>query len=394
MTIKVTTDRYIFDTYNRYPLVIQRAKGSWVWDERRKKYLDFFSGLAVSGIGHNLPPVVDAVQKQTAKLIHSSNYYYNEPAAKLAEALCQRSFAGKVFFCNSGTEANEAAIKLARRYGSAKGRTDILVFENGFHGRTLGALAATAQPQFHRGFGPLPQGFVVAPLNDLDAVERAITAYTTAILIEPVQGEGGVLPATLAFLRGLRALAHRFGLLLMFDEVQCGMGRTGDLFAYQTFGVEPDVVTLAKGLGGGMPIGAMLCRQELGSVLGPGDHGSTFGANPVCCAAALAVLNMISPKLLKNVKDQSKALFSELKAEFGSHPIVRDIRGVGLMVGMELSVPGAPLVQACWEQGLLINCTQGNVLRFLPPLRLSTPERRFATGVLKRVFRTVGRAPS
>jgi acetylornithine/N-succinyldiaminopimelate aminotransferase len=386
MDIKKLTNQYIFNTYKRTPLVIQRAQGSWVWDSKGKKYLDFFSGLAVSGIGHALPPVVAAIQAQSKKLLHTSNLFYTEPAARLAEVLCKRSFASKVFFCNSGAEANEAAIKLARKFGSKDGRYEIIVFENSFHGRTLGALAATAQPKFHEGFGPLPLGFPVAKFNQIDSVERLISPRTTAILIEPIQGEGGVRPSTRQFLSDLRALADRHGLLLIFDGVQCSLGRTGDLFSYQTYGVIPDVLTLAKGLGGGMPIAAMLGNEKVANVLGPGDHGTTFGGNPVCSAAALAVLEMLSPKVLKNVKKQGDAILSDL-GPLARYPFVRELRGVGLMIGMELSIPGGPFVEAAQKRGLLINCTQNVVLRFLPPLALSDSERRYAMRVLGQIFR-------
>ena len=387
MDIKALTDTYIFNTYRRYPLVIKRARGSWVWDEKGKKYLDFFSGLAVSGVGHNMPPVVAAIRAQTAKLLHCSNYYYSEPAARLARELCTRSFAGKVFFSNSGSEANECAIKLARRHGWKQGgRHEIIVFEDSFHGRTLGSLAATAQPKFHEGFGPLPGGFVVAKMNDLHSVERLIGARTAAILIEPIQGESGIHPARKEFLAGLRRLATQSKLLLMFDEVQCGLGRLGDLFAYQSYGVEPDVLTLAKGLGGGVPIAATLAREELSSLLGPGDHGTTFGANPVCCAAALAVLKMLSPRLLKNVLSQGEVLQRELQSMVANHELVKEVRGAGLMIGIELTVPGAPFVDSCRDQGLLINCTQGNVLRLLPPLAISSAERQYGLRILKKVF--------
>jgi len=389
MDIKSLTDQYIFNTYKRNPLVIKRAKGSWVWDEKGKKYLDFFSGLAVSGIGHALPPVLAAIQSQSKKLIHASNLFYTEPAALLAEQLCKRSFAKKVFLCNSGAEANEAAIKLARKFGSKDGRYEIIVFENSFHGRTLGALAATAQPKFHEGFGPLPPGFPVAKFNQIDSAERLINPRTTAILIEPIQGEGGIRPATRQFLSDLRALADRHGLLLMFDSVQCSLGRTGDLFSYETYGVVPDVMTLAKGLGGGMPIGAMLGSAKVADVLGPGDHGTTFGGNPVCSMASLAVLKMLSPKLLKNVKHQGQAIVKEIEP-LARFPFVRELRAVGLMIGMELTLPGAPFVEACRKRGLLINCTQGNVLRFLPPLALTDAERRFALDILRQVFRHGG----
>jgi acetylornithine/N-succinyldiaminopimelate aminotransferase len=384
--IKKKTDAYIFNTYKRYPLVMTRAKGSWIWDETGKKYLDFFSGLAVSGIGHNMPAVVRAVQKQAKILMHSSNLYYSKPAAELAEQLCKRSFAKKVFFCNSGAEANETAIKLMRKNGYPQGRYEIIVFENSFHGRTLGALAATAQPKFHEGFGPLPAGFPVAKLNRLDTVEALITPKTAGILIEPIQGEGGINPAHPDFLKGLWELARQHQLVLAFDGVQCSLGRTGDLFSYQTYGIEPDVLTLAKGLGGGMPIGAVLASAAFADVLQPGDHGTTFGGNPVCSAAALAVLRLLSPTMLRKVKKEGRALMEELRQLVSAYPFVKELRGVGLMIGVELTIPGAPFVEACRAKGLLINCTQGNVLRFLPPLALSISERRFALKVLQAVF--------
>ena len=382
MDIKKITEEYQFNTYKRNPIVIKKAAGSWVWDDKGKKYLDFFSGLAVSGIGHVMPPVVAAIQAQSKKLLHTSNLFYSEPAAFLAQELCKRSFAKKVFLCNSGAEANEAAIKLARKYGSQNGRYEIIVFENSFHGRTLGALAATAQPKFHEGFGPLPPGFPVAKFNQMDSVERLVSSRTAAILIEPIQGEGGIRPCTRAFLTELRALADKHNLLLIFDEVQCSLGRTGDLFSYQTYGVVPDVLTLAKGLGGGMPMAAMLGSEKVATVLGLGDHGTTFGGNPVCSAAALAVLKMLSPKVLKNVKKQGASIVHDLQT-LAKYPFVRELRAVGLMIGIELTIPGAPFVEACQKKGMLINCTQGNVLRFLPPLALSDSERRFAMKTLQ-----------
>jgi len=384
--IKKKTAEYIFNTYKRNPLVIARAKGSWVWDDKGKKYLDFFSGLAVSGIGHSMPSVVRAIQKQAKTLIHTSNLYYTAPAAELAEQLCKRSFAKKVFFCNSGAEANEAAIKLMRKNGYPRGRYEIIVFENSFHGRTLGALAATAQPKFHEGFGPLPPGFPVAKMNQLQTVEALIGPKTAGILIEPIQGEGGIYPATPEFLKGLRELATRHQLVLAFDGVQCSLGRTGDLFSYQTYSIEPDILTLAKGLGGGMPIGALLANAEFSDTLKPGDHGTTFGGNPVCCAAALAILKLLSPSMLKNVRKQGQQLMKELGQLIQGKSVVKEIRGLGFMIGLELSIPGAPLVDACREKGLLINCTQGTILRFLPPLALSAQEQRFALNILREVL--------
>lgn len=387
MDAKKLTDQYILNTYKRYPLVIKKAKGSWVWDDKGKKYLDFFSGLAVSGIGHNMPAVVKAIQSQAAKLLHTSNLYYTEPAAKLAEALIKRSFPGRIFFSNSGSESNECAIKLARRHGWRNGgRHEIIVFENSFHGRTLGSLAATAQPKFHEGFGPLPQGFVVAKVNDLHSVERVINAKTAAIFIEPVQGEGGIYTSTPEFLAGLRKLATDNQLLLMFDEVQCGLGRLGTLFAYQHYGVMPDVLTLAKGLGGGMPIAATLIAEKYIDLIGPGDHGTTFGGNPVCSAAGLAVLNLLTPKLLKTVQKEGAALLQEVKALVANHQKVKEVRGAGFMIGIDLNEPGADIVQGCRDHGLLINCTQNHILRFLPPLAMSTTEKRFALKVLQAVL--------
>jgi len=386
MDTKVKTDQFIFNTYKRNPLTIARAKGSWVWDEKGKKYLDFFSGLAVSGIGHSLPTVVKAIQKQAAQLIHSSNLYYTKPAAELAEVLCKRSFADRVFFANSGAEANEAAIKLVRKFGHSKGRHEMIVFENSFHGRTLGALAATAQPKFHVGFGPLPAGFPVAKINHIETVQAVLGPKTAGILIEPVQGEGGIRPATKEFLQQLRRLANEHGLVLVYDSVQCSLGRTGDLFSYETYGVEPDVMTLAKGLGGGMPIGAVLAKEPFSDVLQPGDHGTTFGGNPVCAAAAIEILKLLSPAMLKNVREQGKVLMKELRDLIAGKPFVKEFRGVGLMIGIELTTAGAPIVDACRAKGLLINCTQGNVLRFLPPLALSAAERKFALKILKDVL--------
>ncbi len=386
MNIQKLTDAYQFNTYKRNPLVIRRAQGSWVWDDKGKKYLDFFSGLAVSGIGHRLPAVVRAVTEQSKRLLHASNLYYTEPAARLAFELCDRSFAKKVFLCNSGAEANEAAIKLARKFGHQNGdRYEIIVFENSFHGRTLGALAATAQPRFHEGFGPLPAGFPVAKFNQIDSVERLISPRTAAILIEPIQGEGGIRPADRTFLKDLRALADRHRLLLMFDGVQCSIGRTGHLFSYETYGVIPDVLTLAKGLGGGMPIAAMLGGAKVQDVFTYGDHGTTFGGNPVCSAAALAVLRSLTPKIFRNVKRQSAALMQDFST-LTKYPFIRELRGLGLMIGLELSIPGAPFVEACRKKGLLINCTQNVVLRFLPPLALSDSERCLALKTLKNVF--------
>lgn len=378
---------YIFQTYRRQPLVIKKAKGSWVWDVAGKKYLDFFCGLAVNNLGHCHPAVVKAAEAQLKTLIHSSNVYYTQPQILLARELVARSFPGKVFFCNSGAEANETAFKLARRWGQSHNRTEVISFENSFHGRTLAAVTLTGQRKYQSGFAPLAEKVVYAAWNDLDSVNRLISDKTCAIFIEPVQGEGGINVADRIFLKALRELATRKNLLLVFDEVQCGMGRTGELFAFQHFGVEPDVLCLAKGLGGGLPIGAVVAKPEIAALFSPGDHASTFGGNPVVAAAALAVLKTMSPAFLAAARKKGLQLMQALQGLQREYPsLIKEVRGLGLMLGMELTVLGSTYVDSCRQMGLLINCTHDTVLRIVPPLTVSGPEIASGVKILNQAF--------
>jgi len=373
MEIKTLEKKFIINTYNRKPestVLIKRGEGVYVWDELGNRYLDFVSGLAVNSLGHCHPAVVEAVCRQAEKLLHTSNLYYTEPQVRLAEVLVRHSVADKVFFCNSGAEANEAAIKLARKYGKQKrgaGTHEIITAERSFHGRTLAAVTATGQPKYHQGFEPMVSGFRYGRFNDLESFAALVNERTCAILVEPLQGEGGVYPADAEFLAGLRRLCDEHGLLLIFDEVQSGIGRTGRLFAYEHFAVEPDAFTLAKALGGGLPIGALCVRGEAADCFVPGDHASTFGGNPVACAAALAVLDVVlGDGFLAHVEQMGDYLMTGLRQL--RSPAVTGPRGLGLMVGLEVNGDGGALVAYCQERGLLLNCIGGHVLRFLPPL--------------------------
>ncbi|HEX4142826.1 MAG TPA: aspartate aminotransferase family protein [Pirellulales bacterium] len=366
--------RYVVPNYRRYNIVLARGEGSYVWDTDGRRYLDFFPGWGCNLLGHCPEAVVKAVQEQVATLIHVPNTWYTEAQGRWAQALSERSFGGQAFFCNSGTEANEAAIKLARLH-TPKERYKIITFEGGFHGRTLGATAATAQPKYHEGLGPLMAGFVYAPFGDLDVTRRLIDDETAAILVEPVQGEGGVVIPPDGFLQGLRELADENKILLMFDEVQTGCGRTGQWFAYQHFGVTPDVMTLAKALCGGVAGGALLTTAEIAPSLRPGMHAATFGGNPLAARAGLAAIEMIEQEHLLDHARQLSDLFRErLSALAQECELVREVRILGLMIGLELSIEGAPVVEACLERGLLVNCTQNTVLRLLPAMNLTTAQ--------------------
>jgi len=389
--------KYIINTYNRNPEnnpLIVRGKGTFLWDEKGKQYLDFVGGLAVNAFGHAYPPVVSAIREQLEKVIHTSNLYYTAPQVQLAKCLVENSALEKTFFCNSGAEANEAAIKLARKYSKLHGgenKYEIITALKSFHGRTLATLTATGQEKFQKGFEPLPPGFRYAQFNDLQSFQSQVNESTCAIMIEPVQGEGGVYPAEAKFLKGLRRLCDENNLLLIFDEVQCGMGRTGKLFAYEHYGVEPDIMTLAKALGGGLPIGAMLCREEVASGFSPGDHASTFGGNPVVCAAALAVLeSLLQEGFLEDVAARG-AYFLEklelLKKMFSGE--VQEVRGKGLILGLELNSSGLEVQRSCREKGLLINCIGGKILRFLPPLNVTKEEIDSAMEILQNTMTEV-----
>jgi len=376
--IKADDARYVLNTYGRQPdinLFITKGAGSNVWDDEGKEYLDLVTGLAVNSVGHCHPRVVKAIQEQAETLLHTSNLYYSAPQAELARVLAENSLQGKVFFANSGAEVNEAAIKLARKYSKDPYR--IITAWRSFHGRTLATITATAQPRFHKGFDPLVEGFDYATFNDLNSFEQLVTEQTCAIMVEPVQGEGGVYPADPDFLRGLRRLCDEKGLLLIFDEIQCGMGRTGSLWAYQDYQVEPDILTCAKALGGGLPLGAMVCREELSSGLGPGEHASTFGGNPVSCRAALAVFEVLLEEgLLEQVNEKGTLIREQLEQICRQLPgAIKEVRGKGLLLAIELQEPVAKQLQRELQQkGFLVNSMGDQVIRLLPPLIINQEE--------------------
>jgi acetylornithine aminotransferase len=353
-------------------LVLVRGEGSRLWDAEGREYLDFVAGLAVCGLGHAPPAVARAAAEQLSRLVHVSNIYYTTPMVELAEELVRLSFADRVFFCNSGTEAVEAAIKLCRRYSHERygpGRHKMVCMHNSFHGRTFGALSATGQEKFWQGFEPLLPGFVFVPMNDLPALEAVVDDSVCAVLLEPVQGEGGVNPATAEYLAGVRRLCDQRGALLVYDEVQCGLGRTGRLFAHEHTGVAPDVMALAKALAGGLPMGALVATEEAAGAFVPGSHASTFGGGPVIAAVALASLKILSdPDFLAMVREKGDYVGEKLQDLKNRLPMVEEIRGMGLMWGIQVDREGTPVVTACRERGLLVNCTQGNVIRLLPPL--------------------------
>lgn len=385
-------DRYIIHTYKRQPLLLVKGKGAYLWDSSGKKYLDFFSGLAVNNVGNCNAKVVKAIRRQAGMLMHTSNIYYTEPMLKVAEMLGDY-FDGKVFFCNSGAEANEAAIKLARKWGNDDGdRFEIITMENSFHGRTLTTITATGQPKYQKGFEPLPEGFRYAKFNDLGSVEDLISPKTCAIMVEPIQGEGGVTIGEIAFIKGLREICDEKNLLLIFDEVQTGIGRTGSLFAFEYYSVKPDVLTCAKALGGGLPIGVMIASQKYAGVFEPGNHASTFGGNAIACAAAQAVLEtMQKENLLENAKSMGELLLEKLTAFQAKYPFIKDIRGKGVMIGIELEMSGAEIVEQARKKGLLINCTADKVIRLLPPLTIKRNHITECVKILDTIFSQVKR---
>jgi len=382
-------DRYVFANYTRLSVVIVRGRGSRIWDADGKKYLDFFPGWAVSGIGHCHPRVVAAIKKQAARLIHIANNFYSEQQGLLAKAIAEHSFGGKCFFCNSGAEAVEAAIKLARKY-TPPGRFRIITMENSFHGRTLAAITATAQPKYQAGFEPLPEGFSYVPFNDLAAVERAVDEKTAAVMVEPIQGEGGINVADADYIKGLRELCDRTKTVLIFDEVQTGMGRTGKYFAYEHYGVVPDIMTMAKSLGGGVAIGAIEARPEIAAAFVPGSHASTFGGNSLAAAAALAVFEAIdAEKLLANTVRMGKYLRGKLDRFAAKYDFIREVRGKGVMLGVELAMPGAGVVASALDKGLNINCTHDTVLRIMAPMTVTKGEIDEGIRILGSVFEEV-----
>ena len=388
--IKTLGEKYVMNTYGRYPVALVRGEGTLVWDADGKEYLDFLGGIAVNALGHCAPEVTGALKEQADTLIHCSNLYWIEPQVQLARLLCENSVFDKVFFCNSGAEANEGAIKLARKYSELKygpGRHTVLTMDNSFHGRTLATLTATGQPKFHKHFHPLPEGFSYAPFNDTAAFEEALTDDVCAVLLEPVQGEGGVFAADADFLSRVQELCRKKDILLILDEVQTGMGRTGHLFGYEAYGLTPDLMTLAKGLGGGVPIGAFLATEAVARAFSPGDHGSTFGGNPLNTRVGQAVLEtMTAPGFLEGVREASSYFRRGLNVLKEKYSFIREIRGLGLMVGLDLTFPGAELTRQGFEEGLLFNCTNNTTLRFLPPLTISREEMDRALAILDSLF--------
>ncbi len=388
------TEKNIFQTYSRYPVTLASGKGSRVWDETGKEYLDFLSGIAVCNLGHCHPAVVKAAQDQLEKLIHVSNFFYTEPQAKLAELLIENSFADKIFFCNSGAEANEAAIKLARKYEHEHAdpkRFEIITMGYSFHGRTFATLSATGQKKFQQGFEPLLPGFQHVPFNDIDALRGAVTDLTSAIMLEPIQGEGGVNIPSERFMKEVRELCDERDILLIFDEVQVGMGRTGKLFAYEHFGVEPDIMTLAKALAGGLPAGAMLAGKKIAESFSPGTHASTFGGNPVVMAAGVAVMKELSTTaVLENCSGMGIYFCKKLNELRGQYPeIIKEVRGKGLIIGMELNIDGKEIVKSCLVSGLIINCTRDTILRFLPPINVTEKEIDECLDVLGGILKEI-----
>ncbi|MDR2117286.1 MAG: aspartate aminotransferase family protein [Planctomycetaceae bacterium] len=380
-------NKYVIGNYTRYPVSLVRGEGSEVWDAEGRRYIDFFPGWGCGLYGHCPKPVVEAVQKQVAKLIHVPNTWYTELQGQWAKLLSERSFGGQAFFCNSGAEANEAAIKLVRLH-SSKERYKIITFQGSFHGRTMGAISATAQPKYHEGLGPLLAGFIYVPYGDLKAVEEAIDNETAAIMIEPIQGEGGVRMPPEGFLQGLRKICNENKLLLVFDEVQTGCGRTGDWFAYQYFGVEPDLMTLAKAVSGSLTGAALLAKKEIASSLRPGMHAATYGGNPIAAAAGIAAIEMIEAEgLLERAKKIGDIFRAELSDLANEVDVIQDVRGVGVMIGVELAVEGAPFVKACMDRGLLINCTHNTILRLLPAMNINEQLVREGLDILADVLR-------
>lgn len=385
------SDKVFMKTYGRFPVAMVEGDGCRLKDADGREYLDFVAGIAVCSLGHCYKPVTEAICEQAAKLVHVSNLYHTLPQTELAELLVENSFADRVFFANSGAEANEAAIKLARIY-SGEGKFEIISLEGSFHGRTLATVAATGQPKFHKGFEPLPAGFRYAPFGDIKALEQIILPETCAILCEPLQGEGGVRPMDTEYLKGIRKLCDDRGLLLIFDEVQVGIGRTGSLFAYEQFGVEPDIITLAKALGNGMPIGAMLSKEKVAAAFGPGTHASTFGGNPISCAAAIVTLKtMLEGEFLEGVLEKGVYLAEQLDILAKQHPqLAEGVRGLGLIQGLVLKPDatqhGPVIINKLFENGVLLNFAGNAVLRCIPPLIVSRDEIDMLISALDKVL--------
>ena len=383
-------DEVMMQTYARFPLVLVKGKGCVVWDMEGRSYKDFVAGIAVCNLGHAHPGVTEALQKQSEMLWHVSNLYYTVPQTELAEWLTDHSFADRVFFCNSGAEANEAAIKLCRKYFYDRGEKEryrIVSMTQSFHGRTMAALSATGQDKIKKGFNPVLGGFDFVSFNDIDALKQKIGPHTAAVMLEPIQGEGGVRCPSPDYLQAVRKICDDTGTLLVFDEIQTGMGRTGKLFAYEHFDIVPDVMTLAKALGNGLPIGAMLAREPVASAFSPGAHATTFGGTPIVTAVALEVVKTMEKQDIPGQCEKVGSYFKKgLQSLQEKHPLIKEIRGFGLLIGMELKIKGAAVVAACQERGFLVNCIQESILRFAPPLIVEKPDIDMLVDCLDQVF--------
>jgi len=388
------SDKHLMTFTKRYPVALVRGEGSRVWDSNGKEYLDFTGGIAVTALGHSHPKVVGTLREQAATLVHVSNYFHIPQQAQLAQLLCEHSFADRVFFSNSGAEANETAIKLARKWAKEHGssdRGDIISMRGGFHGRTLATVTATAQEKYHHGFEPLPGGFKYVAYNDLKALARAIDSRTAAVLVEPIQGEGGVIVPDEGYLPGLRKLCDEAGILLILDEIQTGMGRTGKLWAYEHSGIAPDIMTVAKALANGVPIGATLATEDVARVFTPGTHGSTFGGNPLATAVGVTVFStLIEDRLAERAGRMGRLVLEALEAIRAKHPkVVKEVRGRGLLVGLDLVPPVGDAVAACRERGLLVLTAGDNTLRLAPALVVSEKEIAEACGIIDVALKAV-----
>jgi predicted acetylornithine/succinylornithine family transaminase len=388
--IKALADENIMQTYKRFPIVLVKGQGQKVWDANGKEYLDFVAGIAVCNLGHSHPGVIAALKIQLDQLTHVSNLYYTEPQAQLAKLLVANSFADKVFFCNSGAEANEAAIKLARKYAHENlgdDKFELITMKDSFHGRTMATITATGQEKFQFGFTPLLEGFTYVPFSDLNALKKAINKKTCGVMVEPIQGEGGVNIPDDKYLQGVRSICDQHNILLIIDEVQTGIGRTGKMFAYEHAGIEPDIMTLAKALGNGFPVGAMLAKDKIAQSFTPGNHGSTFGGNPLAMSAALATLQiMLEENILENTRKVGEYFLAQLKKLKDKHKVIKEVRGKGLMLAASLEVEAADIVQKCMQKGMLINSAGGKTLRFVPPLIINNKDVDQAISILDEVM--------
>ena len=383
-------NRYLANTYNRYPIIVTKGEGCWLWDLEGRRYLDFLAGIAVCNLGHVRKEVLEGLTTQAGKLFHVSNLFYMEPQIKAAELLVENSFGDKIFFCNSGAEANEAAIKLARRYSWKKygrERFEIIVMDNSFHGRTVCTLSATGQKKFHEGFEPLVEGFTYVPFNNTNAIQEAITEKTCAVMLELIQAEGGVYVADEEYIKALRAMTKEKDILLILDEVQTGIGRTGRFFAYEHYDIEPDIMSLAKALGNGFPVGAMVATEKAMDAFVPGTHASTFGGNPLASAAVVATLNiLLGEGIIKHCEKMGEYLHKQLLSLKNTYPFITEVRGKGLIWGIELSMDGDPIQKEFLKEGVILNCTKGNVLRLVPPLIIGTEEIDVLVQIADQIF--------